>query len=178
MENELEMENSPNPEESDSETNTDNGEQEISQKPESPPKAPPVRQDIYERMKRAEDEVKRLKEQPARKVPSGDNTQNPMEVVRLAKALEGHSEEEVDFIARNATEKSIDGIIAASKDEWVKTAIDARREKVAQENKIPGSTSPDSSSFEKKITKDTPPEEVDKILQARLDKVQRESKSV
>jgi len=177
MENELE-ETLGNPEESTSDINPDTGEQAIPEKPDSPPKAPPVRQDIYERMKRAEDEVKRLKEQPARKVSLGVETQNPMEVVKLAKALEGYSEEEVDFITRNATDKSINGVISASKDEWVKTAIDARREKVVQEKKIPGSTSPDFSSFEKKITKDTPAEEIERVLQERFNKAQETTKSL
>src|SRR4030043_384897 len=103
MENELD-ETLENAEELGSEINTDTGEQALSEKPELPPKAPPVRQDIYERMKRAEDEAKKLKEQLSKvKVPSGVETQNPMDVVRLAKALEGHTEEEVDFISRNAT---------------------------------------------------------------------------
>jgi len=63
------------------------------------------------------------------------NGQNPMEVVKLTKALEGYSEEEVEFITRNASEKSIEGIVDASKDDWVKTAILARREKVVNEKK-------------------------------------------
>ncbi len=68
---------------------------------------------------------------------------NPMEVVKLAKALEGFSEEEVDFITQNAKGDKIDDIIKATKDEWVKDAIDARRKKTADTKKIPGSSSPD-----------------------------------
>lgn len=63
---------------------------------------------------------------------------NPMEVVRLAKALEGHSEEEITFITQNASDKTIDSIIDASKSEWVQTAIQARREKVAKDKAVPG----------------------------------------
>ena len=69
---------------------------------------------------------------------------NPMEVVKLAKALEGYNENEVDFIVRNASDKSIDGIIDAVKDDWVKTAIEAKRGKVEGENKTPSPSSPSS----------------------------------
>jgi len=68
---------------------------------------------------------------------------NPMEVVKLAKALEGFNEDEVDFITRNSSGSKIDDIIKASKDEWVKDAIEARRKKLADTKKIPGSSSPD-----------------------------------
>jgi len=69
---------------------------------------------------------------------------NPMEVVKLAKALEGYNEDEVDFIVRNAPDKSIDGIITATKDEWVETAIKAKREKVESTKKTPAPSSPSS----------------------------------
>ena len=69
---------------------------------------------------------------------------NPMEVVKLAKSLEGYNEDEVDFIVRNASDKSVDGIVDATKDEWVKTAITAKREKVEGENKTPSPSSPSS----------------------------------
>ena len=58
---------------------------------------------------------------------------DPLEIVKLGKALAEYSEEEVDFIIRNASEKSPEGIIKASKDEWVMTAIQARRDKVEKE---------------------------------------------
>ena len=58
---------------------------------------------------------------------------DPLEIVKLGKALAEYSEEEVDFIIRNATEKSPEGIIKASKDEWVATAVQARRDKVEKE---------------------------------------------
>lgn len=70
-------------------------------------------------------------------------TTNPMEVVKLAKALEGFDENEVDFITRNAGSSKIDDIIKASKDEWVKDAIDARRKRASDSKKVPGSSSPD-----------------------------------
>lgn len=72
-------------------------------------------------------------------------TNNPMDVVKLSKALEGYNEDEVDFIVRNAPEKSIDGIIDATKDAWVKTAIDSRREKAEGDKKTPSPSSPPST---------------------------------
>lgn len=65
---------------------------------------------------------------------------NPMEVVKLAKALEGFNEEEVDFITRNAKGDKVNDIIKAAQDEWVKDAIDARRKKTADKKKVPGSS--------------------------------------
>jgi hypothetical protein len=60
---------------------------------------------------------------------------SPMEIVRLAKALGDFSDEEIEFITRNSEDKTPEGIINASKDEWVKTAIEAKREKVEKESK-------------------------------------------
>lgn len=70
---------------------------------------------------------------------------DPMQVVKLAKSLEGYSEDEIEFVTRNASEKSPSGIIEATKDEWVQDAIEKRREKVAQEKKVPESSSPSAS---------------------------------
>ena len=67
---------------------------------------------------------------------------DPLEIVRLGKTLQGFDEKETEFIIRNAPTRDIDGIIKASKDEWVKTAIEANRQKVANENKIPAPSSP------------------------------------
>ena len=66
---------------------------------------------------------------------------NPMELVRLNKALEGYSEEEVEFIIKNAPNKTIDGVINASKDEWVGTAISGMREKADKDKKVPSPSS-------------------------------------
>jgi len=90
---------------------------------------------------KAQKELNKLKETPETKLPTSTN---PMEVVKLAKALEGYSEEEVSFITRNATDESIDGIIKATKDDWVKTAIQSQRDKVDKEKGTPSPTSPAS----------------------------------
>lgn len=75
--------------------------------------------------------------------------QDPLEVVRLGKALQNYDPEETEFIIRNASNKTIDGIIKAEQDEMVQLAIKSRREKVAKENKIPAPGSPGGGYNEK-----------------------------
>ena len=83
---------------------------------------------------------------------------DPLEVVKLGKALADYSEEEVDFIIRNAIDKTPEGIIKSSKDEWVQTAIQARREKVEKEKQqLPPSTRTTPS---KVPIEQTPPEKL------------------
>jgi len=77
-------------------------------------------------------------------------TGDPLEAVRLGKALAQNSEEETDAIITYAKGKfntltpTPEQIIQASKDEWVTTAITARRVKVEGENKTPEPSSPSS----------------------------------
>ena len=58
-------------------------------------------------------------------------------MVRLSKALGSYDEDEIDFIYTVAKDSTPDAIIEASKNEWVQTAITAKREKVAKEKQIP-----------------------------------------
>lgn len=106
-------------------------------------------------------------------IPTGTN---PMEVVRLAKALEKYNEDEVEFITRNASEKSIDGIINASQDEWVRTAIDARREKVKNENAVPEPSSPFSVVRETPIPERYQRDKEDDVRDAMLKRLKRVTK--
>lgn len=103
-----------------------------------------------EKSQKYEAELKELRE----KLPQGEikqvNSQDPREIVRLAKALEGFSEEETEFIYRNAKGNDINNIIEASKDDWVKIAIEARREKINKENKVPSPSNPLGQSFQEK----------------------------
>jgi len=96
--------------------------------------------------KKYEDSLTKIKklEKSDKVSPDMPAPSNPMEVVKLAKALEGYNENEVDFIVRNASDKSIDGIIDATKDEWVETAIKAKREKAEGDKKTPSPSSPSS----------------------------------
>jgi hypothetical protein len=86
------------------------------------------------------------------KIPTAPqaSNQDPIEIVKLTKALEGRTEDEVQFILRNAKGKTAQDIIDASKDEWVNAAIEAKREKLQKDNKIPSPSNPMSSDFEPK----------------------------
>jgi hypothetical protein len=88
--------------------------------------------DKYEEAKKKLEGLKKSDE-----ISDMPSTNDPIAMVKLAKALEGFSEEEVDFMVRNAKDKSINALVDASKDDWVQTAIKAKREKVADENKTP-----------------------------------------
>lgn len=101
-----------------------------------------------------EAKVKKLeaekKEELARRA-SQPATGDPMEAVRLGKALAEHSEEEADIIITYAKGKfnnlkpTPEQIIQASKDPWVKDAIATQREKVKSESKTPNPSSPSSN---------------------------------
>jgi hypothetical protein len=86
---------------------------------------------------------------------------DPLEIVKLGKALGNYSEEEVEFIIRHAQDKTTQGIINATKDEWVQAAIQARRAKVAQEKeRLEPST---RTSPSKKRIEDISPSELKKL---------------
>ncbi len=93
-----------------------------------------------EKAEKAESKVKELETKLGAGVVKP--TEDPMVIVRLAKALEGYDEAEADFILRNAKDSSPKEIIAASQDDWVKTAINAKREKVEKDKKVPSPSSP------------------------------------
>ena len=97
-------------------------------------------------------ENKKLKQARAGKDFEGSEVEewsasgDPLEVVKLGKALKDYSDEETEFIIRNAPSKDINGIVKAEKDPWVQSAIQATREKVAKENKVPEPSSPASEA--------------------------------
>ena len=170
-----------NAEEEASEKETSIEEEEPSTKeplsPESPEALKAQRDKLYARLKKEEEKSKRLESQVKPKGFTEKTTGEDEWKSKVDFLLQNrdYSEDEFDHISNVASRRAI-SLTDAAKAEG--DYIQFRRDKVEQEKKIPGSTSPDSSSFEKKITKDTPKEEVDKILQERLNKAQRESKSV
>jgi len=98
-----------------------------------------------EKLEKAKRELEALKSKPApAAAPGGVNS--AMEAIRLGAALRDYTPEEVEFITRNASDESIDGIINASKDEWVQTAIQAKREKVEKEKSTPEPSSRQGSA--------------------------------
>jgi len=100
-------------------------------------------------------------------------TQDPLEIVKLTKALGSFSEDEVEFILKNADGKTPEDIVKATKDEWVQTAITAKREKVANENNIPAPSSPsttedDSFNEELSVAGKTKQGDVQKLVEQRV----------
>jgi hypothetical protein len=125
-----------------------------------------------EAKKRAELEEKLSKPGTAQSVPT-----DPMEIIKLAKAVQDYSAEEVEFASRTTTDKSPVGLIKALNDDWVKTAIQGMRDKVAKEQAIPASSSPSGfPSKEKEITDKTPKDEVEDITKERFQKAEKEEK--
>jgi len=80
------------------------------------------------------------KETSEEEVEEWEAPSDPLEVVKLGKVLKDYTEEETEFIIRNAPTKNIDGIINAEKDEMVQLAIKSKREKVAKEKALNPST--------------------------------------
>ena len=117
-----------------------------------------------------EAEKKELEEKLAKAGQGTSMPTDPLEIVKLGKALGEYNEDEIDFIIRNASDKSPEGIIKASQNEWVQIAIKGMREKVAEKEKIPapGSASP-FASVEK-----TPQELADMLKGAKTAEERRE----
>lgn len=99
-----------------------------------------------EKLEKAERELEELKSKMTPKEGKKLSNLEPMSVVRLAKALGDYTEDEVEFITRNAKGDNPEDIIEASKDEWVQSAITSRREKVAKERQTPDPSSPSVGS--------------------------------
>jgi len=106
---------------------------------------------------------------------SSQTTGDPMEAVRLGKALADTSEEEADIIITYAKGKfnnlkpTPEQIIQASKDEWIMTAIKSKREKVAGENKTPEPSSPIS------VIGNKTSDDIEKMSRSDFGKFARES---
>ena len=98
-----------------------------------------------EKAEKAEKRVAEMEERLKSSVPAQKQEtapRDPVELVRLTKALSGFDEDETSFILNYAKEKTPEAIIKAANDDWVKTAIQAKREKVAKEKSVPTPSSP------------------------------------
>jgi Rieske Fe-S protein len=78
-----------------------------------------------------------------------------------------YNEDEYDHISTVAKRKGV-GLKEAA--EMEKDYINFQREKVAEKTKTPSPSQSGFSSYDKKITPETPPEEVDRILEERAKK--------
>lgn len=171
----------PEPETGEGEFEEEDLSEEVSEEPDSSGAEKPEKSQEAEKPEEKSDKLKQLEaqkrhwrdkaermERELKEKGTPVSSASPMEFVKLAKALSGYSEEEVEFITRNAKNTSIDSIIEASKDEWVQTAISAKREKVERNKKIP---SPSSASLEGSLgdsfedIKNMPDEDFKKFLE-------------
>jgi len=62
---------------------------------------------------------------------------DPIELAKLGKVLGKYSDEETEFIMRNAPSRDLAGIMKAEQDQMVQSAIQSQREKVEKEKQTP-----------------------------------------
>ena len=84
------------------------------------------------------------------KIEEWSMSDDPLEIVKLGKALQDNTEEETEFILKNAPTRDIDGILKAKEDPYVKAAIQAMREKVENEKAVPSPSNVSSGGFKLK----------------------------
>ena len=111
-----------------------------------------------EKFEKSEADRKALEEQLNKRIKSTGQPQiDPIETVKLAKAVSDNTEEELEFIIRNAKDKTPQGIVEAKSDPWVKAAINGMREKAEKERQTlaPSTRQPESKkelSFTERLT--------------------------
>lgn len=115
----------------------------------------------------------KLPTNPAPKKIEAIPAYDPIELVKLTNAIKDYNAEELEFITKFAKSSSPKDIIDATTNEWVKTAISAKREKLEKDNKIPNSTSPNMST-DPVITKGMTDEEIDKLTKEKFEKAKRQ----
>lgn len=102
---------------------------------------------------------------------------DPIEFVRLANAIKDYSAEELELITKFAKSSSPKDIIAAASDEWVQTAISAKREKLEKDNKIPSPSSP-TMSVTSAPNRNLSDEDLDKATREAFEKSVLKSKGI
>ena len=133
----------------------------------------------YDRFKKVNDELTTLKkETKSAKEEEVKSSSSPVELVRLGKKLEGYSNEELDFIIDHAGSDDTNKILEASKDEFVQLAIKAKRQKVADDNKVPASTYGGFSNDSGKDIKDMSTDEFKKLEEKARTESQRGHRGV
>jgi hypothetical protein len=95
-----------------------------------------------QKFEEAQKKLEQLEKKSPQETPKETDFQDPLKTVRLAKALQDFSEEEAEFVLRHAKSSDPEDIIKATQDEWVRDAIQARREKVKKQQAVPEPSSP------------------------------------
>lgn len=106
---------------------------EVVKTPESAPAKTDERVVPYDRFKEVNDELARLKKQPAPKGEKSDESVDALEFIKLGKKLQDYSDEELDFATEHAKSKNPEAILKALDNEMVQLAIQGRREKIEKE---------------------------------------------
>lgn len=102
---------------------------------------------------------------------------DPIELIKLSKAINGYSEDEIDFITKFSKSSKPTDIIAAASDPWVQTAISAKREKLEKDNKIPSPSSP-TMSVTSAPNRNLSDEDLEKATREAFEKSNLKSKGV
>lgn len=102
---------------------------------------------------------------------------DPIELIKLTKAINGYNEDELDFITKFSKSSKPDDIIAAANDPWVQTAISAKREKLEKDNKIPSPSSP-TMSVTSAPNRNLSDEDLDKATREAFEKSTQKRKGV
>ncbi|HDY66392.1 MAG TPA: hypothetical protein ENH85_01225 [Candidatus Scalindua sp.] len=127
----------------------------------NPPKSPPKPPKSKTKEEEGEEEPEDAEVWEASK--------DPLEIIKFNKTLQKYSEEETEFIMRNAPTKNLEGIIKATEDPMVQAAIQGMRDKVAKENKVPPPSPPGSppkpADVEKTVKEGKEAEEVEKEIE-------------
>lgn len=97
------------------------------------------------KQKEAEEKIKEVEEKQPLDEGTRDTT-DPFEVAKLSRVLADYSDEEINFIKRNADGDSPEEIVKATKDEFVQTAIKSKRQKVENDKQTPTPTSKQPSA--------------------------------
>jgi len=153
---------SKKPQEGDTSQKTEVGgsESESSQKEDKEKQSLYAQKEHYRnKVKKLEEEIEKLKEEKGvDKEPTSEGEDNIVDLVKRIQVLKDFSPEELEIIHRNARGAGISLEEAAQLDD-VKMAIEARREKVAKEKKVPEPSSR-SVSYEGKSLSDLSDEEL------------------
>ena len=121
---------------------------------------------LYARLKKVEEQLKKYKAQTKASEEVGID---PVQLVKTVSVLKDYSPEEVDFISKIAKAEGV-SLEEAVKMPEVQLYIQARREKVAKEQKVPEPSSPSST------TKEITPEEIAKMSDEEFRKFEEEMK--
>lgn len=135
---------------------------------------------FQEKSQKLEEELKKYKGSPTpTSSQTPDKPLNPsMETVKVARLLAGYNDEESEFILKNSGSSSYEDIKATVGNDWIKDAIQARREKVAKEQMTPApSGTSGGSSFGIEFKDGMSEKELRLAQKKKLEQLQRQGRA-